>query len=63
MKTEAKKNKTENQIVLYKDENGKTNISVRFSDEDVWVTQKQLAEIYQTTHCNKIPPLGNRAIA
>ena len=32
----------ENEIILYTDENGKTNVSVRFADEDVWVTQNQL---------------------
>lgn len=42
----------ENNIILYTDENGKTDISVRFADEDVWVTQKQLVEIYQTTQQN-----------
>lgn len=42
----------ENNIILYTDENGKTDISVRFADEDVWVTQKQLAEVYQTTQQN-----------
>ena len=44
----------ENNIILYTDENGKTDISVRFADEDVWVTQKQLAEIYQTTQQNMV---------
>ena len=42
----------ENEIILYTDENGKTNVSVRFADEDVWVTQNQLAEIYNTTQQN-----------
>lgn len=42
----------ENEVILYTDENGKTNISVRFADEDVWVTQTQLAEIYNTTQQN-----------
>ena len=42
----------ENNIILYTDENGKTDISVRFAEEDVWVTQKQLAEVYQTTQQN-----------
>lgn len=35
----------ENEIILYTDENGKINVSVRFADEDVWVTQNQLARI------------------
>lgn len=42
----------ENEILLYSDENGKTNVSVRFADEDVWVTAVQLAEIYKTTRQN-----------
>ncbi len=42
----------ENEIILYNDNDGKTNISVRFADEDVWVTAVQLAEIYATTRQN-----------
>jgi len=41
-----------NSILLYQDKDGKTNVSVRFADEDVWVTQVQLAEIYGTTRQN-----------
>ena len=42
----------ENKIILYKDEEGRVNVNVRFADEDVWLTQAQLAEIYQTTQEN-----------
>ena len=42
----------ENEIILYTDENGKTNVSVRFADEDVWVTAVQLSEVYNTTRQN-----------
>lgn len=42
----------ENKIILYKDEEGKVNVNVRFADEDVWLTQTQLAEIYNTTQQN-----------
>lgn len=42
----------DNEIILYTDENGKTNVSAQFADEDVWVTQTQLAEIYNTTQQN-----------
>ena len=45
-------NQLNNEILLYTDENGKTNVSVRFAEEDVWVTQAQLAEIYNTTQQN-----------
>jgi len=42
----------ENSIVLYQDENGITRVSVRFSDDDLWLTQNQIAEIYDTTQAN-----------
>jgi len=42
----------ENKLILYKDEEGKVNVNVRFADEDVWLTQAQLAEIYNTTQQN-----------
>jgi hypothetical protein len=42
----------ENNIILYQDENGITNVSVRFNEEDLWLTQNQLAEIYDTTKQN-----------
>lgn len=34
--------------MLCTDENGKTNTSARFAEEDVWITAVQLAEIYNT---------------
>ena len=29
----------ENKLILYQDENGITKVSVRFSDEDLWLTE------------------------
>ncbi len=43
---------TQKGIILYQDENGITNVSVRFSDDDLWLTQNQIAEIYDTTQQN-----------
>lgn len=42
----------ENKLILYKDDEGKISVNTRFADEDVWLTQAQLAEIYQTTQQN-----------
>ena len=42
----------ENKLILYKDESGKVSVNVRFADEDVWLTQAQLTEIYQTSKSN-----------
>jgi len=43
---------TENNIILYNDSDGKVNVNVRFAEEDVWLTQNQLAEVYCTTQEN-----------
>ena len=42
----------ENKLILYKDDEGKLIVNTLFADEDVWLTQAQLAEIYQTTQEN-----------
>ena len=42
----------ENKLILYKDKDGKVNVNVRFADEDIWLTQSQLVEIYQTSKSN-----------
>jgi len=42
----------ENKIILYQDDDEITRVSVRFADEDLWLTQNQLAEIYCTTQEN-----------
>lgn len=42
----------ENKLILYKDEEGRVSVNVRFAEEDVWLTQAQLAEIYNTTQQN-----------
>jgi len=38
--------------MLYQDENGTTKVSVRFTNDDLWLTQNQIAEIYDTTQPN-----------
>lgn len=45
-------NNKENKLILYTDENGKVTVNVRFADEDVWLTQMQLAMVYNTTKQN-----------
>ena len=41
-----------NKIILYQDDDEITRVSVRFADEDLWLTQNQLADIYCTTQEN-----------
>jgi len=42
------------QFLLYQDDNGVTNVSVRFDGADVWLPQQQLAELYQTSRTNVV---------
>ena len=42
----------QNKIILYQDDNEITRVAVRFADEDLWLTQNQLAEIYCTSREN-----------
>lgn len=37
------------QIVIYQTKNGETKLDVRFQDETVWLTQKLMAELFQTS--------------
>ena len=39
----------QNNIMIYEDKDGVTKVSVKFIDEDIWLTQNQIAEIYKTT--------------
>ena len=49
----------ENKLILYKDEEGKVSVNTRFADEDVWLTQAQLVEIYQSSKSNISEHLKN----
>lgn len=41
-----------NGVLIYQDENGITKVTVRLVDEDLWLTQPQIAELYDTTQPN-----------
>lgn len=36
----------DNQVIIYKTESGETKIEVRMNDETVWLSQKQMAELF-----------------
>ena len=40
------------EILFYQTEDGLTNINVKMQDETVWLTQQQLAELYQSSKSN-----------
>ena len=41
-----------NEILIYQSENGITKIDVTFMDETVWLSQQQMAELFQTSRTN-----------
>ena len=43
---------TQNEIIIYKGKNGLPNLKVQISGETVWLTQNQLAELFQTSRPN-----------
>ena len=51
---------TNNQIIIYQTDDDQTQIDVRLENETVWLTQAQMAELFQTDrtsivrHINKI---------
>jgi hypothetical protein len=49
----------ENKLILYKDIEGKVSMNVIFADEDLWLTQAQLVEIYQSSKSNVSEHLTN----
>ena len=42
------------EIVIYQTDDGLTNINVKMQDETVWLTQQQMAELYQTSRTNVV---------
>lgn len=48
-----------NQIIIYQSEDGETRIEVKFTGETVWLSQQQMAELYQTTRPNIVQHIKN----
>ena len=42
----------QSEMILYQTEDGRTRIQCRFEDETIWLTQAQIAELFQTTPQN-----------
>lgn len=40
------------EILIYQSEDGLTNVEVKFDDDTVWLTQQQMADLFQTSRSN-----------
>ena len=46
--TDMETNKLDNKIIIYQTDDGKTQLDVKLENETVWLTQAQMAELFQT---------------
>ena len=42
----------QNNFIMYKTDDGQVDIEVKLEDENVWLTQKSMAELFETTRNN-----------
>ena len=47
------------EIVIYQAEDGVTKVECQFVDETVWLTQKQMAELFHTSRSNIVEHIGH----
>ena len=52
MKKSIQQASPKSQFIIYKTEDGKTKIDVRFTGDTVWLTQQTMAELFQTSKQN-----------
>ena len=59
MKNSDEQHDSQGEIVIYQNDDGTTKIDVRFVDETVWLSQQQMAELYQTSRSNIVEHIGH----
>ncbi len=52
MKLVSEENPSPSQLIIYQTQDGKTRLEVRLDRETVWLTQNQMADLFQTTKQN-----------
>ena len=48
-----------NQIIIYQTEDGQTQVDVRMENDTVWLTQAQMAELFQTDRTSIVRHINN----
>ena len=41
-------------VIIYQSEDGRTCVEVRMEDESLWLSQQQMAELFQTSRTNVV---------
>jgi hypothetical protein len=47
-------NKLDNQIIIFKTNDEKISVGVRFGEDTAWLTQQQIAELFDTSRTNVV---------
>ncbi len=53
------KNINQGEVVIYQTDDGETKIDVKFIDETVWLSQQQMAELFQSSRTNIVEHIKN----
>ena len=48
----AEPNQPAGEVLLYQTQDGQTRVECRFEDDTIWLTQAQIANLFQTTSQN-----------
>ena len=59
MRQNSKSMKEDQKIVIYQTPDGKTQIDVRLENETVWLTQAQMAELFETDRTSIVRHINN----
>ena len=52
-------NKENGEIIIYQSKDGSTRIDVKLKDATIWLTQQQIADLFQTSRSNVVEHIGN----
>lgn len=53
------KNTNSGEIIIYQSDDGLTQVDVKLEDETIWLTQQQMAELFQSSRTNVVEHIGN----
>ena len=53
------KEDSKGQIIIYRSDNGTVQVDVLIEEDTVWLTQQQMAELFQTSRSNIVEHIGN----
>lgn len=57
--SEEKVENAQGEVIIYQTDEGDTKIDVRFVDETVWLTQQQMAELFQSSRTNIVEHISH----